>query len=145
MYFKSQIVPKHNKPTELYQVVADITARDAIPSNVRFEGRECIVLSNNNKYRLIGGITNTNWVIVSGGSAPTIVDEEFVVDATIQSNGYIDLLNNPNGAKGQVFVFYDGIVNYEGAGNDYTMPNPDRVNFTYSLRIGALIKIKYSY
>lgn len=42
-------------------VVADLTARDAIPSGVRYEGMFVYVVSEGANYQLIGGIANGNW------------------------------------------------------------------------------------
>jgi len=143
MYSKSPIIPQHNKAIEIYFVLADISERDAIPVNVRHEGRECITIDTGNKYRLVGGITNADWVMVSGGGGGIVPeDEDFLIDATMVSNGYIDLSHNANLTKQQISVYYDGDINRLGV--DYTMPNPDRVNFIYPLVLGRWINVKYS-
>lgn len=45
--------------------VADLTARDAVPAARRTEGMECWVVSENKSFRLVGGISNTNWLAVT--------------------------------------------------------------------------------
>jgi hypothetical protein len=42
-------------------IVADLTARDAIASGVRYEGMFCYVEAEGVNYQLIGGIDNANW------------------------------------------------------------------------------------
>jgi len=66
MRTKSPLIPDHNRPIEIYQVVADLTERDAIPVGVRHIGRECITANDGVKYRLIGGITNAHWSSITG-------------------------------------------------------------------------------
>lgn len=53
-----------------WRVVADLTARDAIPAQRRKEGMRAKVVSNDTVYELKGGITNGDWaaVVISGGS-----------------------------------------------------------------------------
>jgi len=48
-------------PIRKYEVVADITERDAIPDIVRYDGFETYV-EGDQKYRLEGGITNSDWI-----------------------------------------------------------------------------------
>src|SRR3989339_1712287 len=45
-----------------YRTVADVTARDAITSERRGEGMVGYVLSDGRTYRLVGGVTNSDWV-----------------------------------------------------------------------------------
>ena len=54
----------------LHTDVADITERDAIPTERRKEGMIAYVkLPAPTNYQLVGGITNLDWVPFSGGSA----------------------------------------------------------------------------
>lgn len=55
------------QPLDLYSQVADITARNAIPTGVRYEGMTVYVVSEQAEYILRGGILDTNWE-ASGGS-----------------------------------------------------------------------------
>lgn len=43
------------------QVAADLTARDALIAGRRYEGLQVYVVSEAKTYRLVGGITNTDW------------------------------------------------------------------------------------
>lgn len=55
-------------PLDDRTVVADQTARDAIPALQRYEGLTVYVLADEANYQLVGGITNGDWV-ESGSSA----------------------------------------------------------------------------
>jgi len=54
-------------PIDSRFVVADLTARDAIPALRRYEGLICYVESEETNYQLVGGIDDINWVELSGG------------------------------------------------------------------------------
>lgn len=56
-------------PLDARTVVADLTARDALASGVRFEGMEVYVEAEEKFYSLVGGITNGDWVERTGGGA----------------------------------------------------------------------------
>ena len=51
-------------------VFADSTARDALNSGRRYEGLLCYVVADETNYQLVGGITNSDWVELSGGALP---------------------------------------------------------------------------
>lgn len=53
-------------PIDDRSVCADLTARDAIASGVRYEGMSTYVVSVGKVYRLKGGVANTNWSIDGG-------------------------------------------------------------------------------
>jgi len=57
-------------PLDARTVVADITARDAIPSGQRYRGLTVYVLSDSTNYQLQAGITNGDWIALAdaGGS-----------------------------------------------------------------------------
>jgi hypothetical protein len=46
--------------------VADVAARNAIPSYLREEGMTAYVASPPSEYRLVGGILDANWVLLTG-------------------------------------------------------------------------------
>ena len=48
-------------PLDDRDVVANLTARDAIPALRRYQGMKVYVSAEGKAYRLIGGITNTDW------------------------------------------------------------------------------------
>lgn len=58
-----------NQPLDLYSEAADLTARDAIPSGVRYQGMSVFVIAEGKSYTLIGGIADINWVEGGGGGA----------------------------------------------------------------------------
>lgn len=49
--------------------VADVTARDAIPSYLRQEGLVAYVQSGPSMFQLVGGITNADWAAFGGGAS----------------------------------------------------------------------------
>jgi len=55
-------------PLDARTVVADITARDLIPSIQRYEGLIVYVTDTNTNYQLQGGIDNTDWVEFGTGT-----------------------------------------------------------------------------
>lgn len=57
---------KTTLPLDSRTVVADITARDAIPAGVRYEGLLVYVISEATNFQLLGGIDNSNWEELSG-------------------------------------------------------------------------------
>jgi hypothetical protein len=52
-------------------VVADITARDALAALVRYEGMLVYVEADATNYQLVGGITNSDWIELSGSGGGT--------------------------------------------------------------------------
>lgn len=48
-------------------VSTDITARDAIATVKRFDGMVTYLVSTNETWQLQGGVTNADWVLISGG------------------------------------------------------------------------------
>ncbi len=51
-----------------YMTVADLTARDAIPSINRFDGMVVYLESDNSSFQLQGGTTNLDWASFGGSS-----------------------------------------------------------------------------
>jgi hypothetical protein len=62
----SQFKREYALPIELYRQVGTIAERDAIPTNRRWEGLQCYVLSEATTYELKGGIDNTYWSVYGG-------------------------------------------------------------------------------
>lgn len=50
-------------------IANDLTERDAIPNGVRYEGMLVYVVSEETNFQLIGGILNSNWEELSGGTS----------------------------------------------------------------------------
>lgn len=51
-----------NKPLDIARAIAaDLTARDAIPLGIRYEGMTTYVIAEQTKFILIGGVTNAEW------------------------------------------------------------------------------------
>ncbi|HKL12450.1 MAG TPA: hypothetical protein VJ907_02470, partial [Halanaerobiales bacterium] len=92
-------------PLRKYEVVDDLTARNAIPDISRYRGFETYVLSEDLKYRLVEGITNAYWqVSFSGGvgwdditGTPTTESGYGITDGfTSWDKDYSDLINKPS-------------------------------------------------
>jgi len=83
-----------------------------------------------------------------GGEPPVLNTniETFIIDSTIISNSYIDLLETP---RTMFTVNWNGSILFEGVGEDYTVNN-NRVTFLplnggLELLDGMKIQIKYEY
>ena len=57
-----------------HRSVVDEVARDAIPADRRAEGMSVFVRTDGKEYRLVGGITNLNWVEIAGGISTDEID-----------------------------------------------------------------------
>jgi len=77
----AKIVPKNDSDFSMvedihleggFQTVADLTARNAIPVLRRKEGMHVYVISENDIYKLVGGIDNTDWVLFAPGGTETL-------------------------------------------------------------------------
>lgn len=89
-------------PIEQKMVVADTTARNAIPSGERFDGLFTYTVSGSKTYQLQGGILDANWVQISGsgasvttvsvvtanGFAGTVANATTTPSITIKTNGF---------------------------------------------------------
>lgn len=60
-------------------IFADLTARDAYATTLRYEGMECYVLSESLYYSLVGGTDNADWIERKGGSGSGVIS---VLDLT---------------------------------------------------------------
>lgn len=71
-----------NKPIDARFVFADVTARNALSSLLRYEGLTVYVIATKKYYSLINGILDANWVEgAGGGKGITIVADETARDA----------------------------------------------------------------
>ena len=115
-----------------HKSVADVTARNAIPSYVREEGMTAWVVSTSELYRLVGGILDTNWIleggagvgavftylmgagvalrdfVYQGGVADTANRADASALATGQAFGIVTSVNNP--VAGSCQVVTEGLV-----------------------------------
>jgi len=78
------------------RVVANITARDAIPSSKRKEGMWVVVVSDGKTYNLIGGVGNANWVEKVFGGGVTVYATEVALLAAIPANSTIGYATDTN-------------------------------------------------
>lgn len=67
-----------------HRTVTSITDRDNIPVARREEGMTVWVVDTATEYRLVGGILNTDWVIISG-SAVSTVNTRYTAGEAIQA------------------------------------------------------------
>ena len=56
------------QPLDLFDTVADQTARDAIPTGVRYQGMTVYSVADEMTYQLQGGVSNADWAEAGGGS-----------------------------------------------------------------------------
>lgn len=73
-------------------VVADLTIRDAIPADDRFEGMIVFVQSEAMNFQLIGGILNANWEKLSSGGGVLVVADVTARDAIASDDRYSGLV-----------------------------------------------------
>ena len=99
----SSFTRKSPVPLDDSRSVADLTARDAIASGIRYIGMDVFVASEGIWYTLIGGITNGNWQESSGsggGGGGGAIEWQSL------SNG---ALANQEGPLGLEYVFSQGL------------------------------------
>lgn len=56
-------------PGDLRQIKSDLNGRNTIGNAQRYIGLEVYVISEDKKYRLVGGTTNSDWVEIDQGGA----------------------------------------------------------------------------
>jgi CBS domain-containing protein len=141
-------------PLDSRTVVADITARDAIASGVRYEGLIVYVedVSEQTNYQLVGGITNGDWVELAGGGGSTTIPPSVAVSAldidwslgnffykSVAANSTITFSNTQDG-KAVTFL----IENTSGATITLTFPTLVK-DATYELTVDAGKKNTYTF
>lgn len=105
-------------PLDSRTVVADTTARDAIPSGVRYEGLIVYVTADETNYQLVGGITNSDWQELSGsggggGGSGLIWFTGNDVEPIAEIVGKFRVWNFASGEAQQVNATYNVPANYE--------------------------------
>ena len=80
---------------------------------------------------------------ITVGTSLTPYTEVFIVDSTIISDGYIDLLNTPS-TYDHLFIMYNGLILEEGVTEDFTVL-VNRIIFNFTLDIDNKITVKYKY
>lgn len=88
-------------PLDSRQVVADLTARDAIVAGIRWQGMQVFVVGTQTTYILKTGITNSDWVIF-GGEVPNTNGTN--VDGTVST---VATLTKPANAVGFILTNLD--------------------------------------
>ena len=75
-----------------YLLVNNLTERDNIAANIRKIGQICYITSTDEEYRLVGGITNSNWVKLTntgtGTSSGTTKQNYVIVDTITDVENY---------------------------------------------------------
>lgn len=108
-----------------HRTVTSITDRDNIPVARREEGMTVWVVDTATEYRLVGGILNTDWVIISG-SGVSAVNTRYTAGEAIQAF--------------KVCVVVGGSLHYA----DYLTPSHASLTKYFSLTggsIGTLIEV----
>jgi len=67
-----------------WRTVADIAARNAIPSQRRTVGMRTRVVATAQTFELVGGIDNANWTEVTGGGGPSVIADHTEEPLTFQ-------------------------------------------------------------
>lgn len=77
--------PGYQGPLDDRDVVADVTARNAIPPIQRYIGMKVHVTAAATNYQLIGGILDANWTDIGAGAGVTLaqVNDTSIVNALI--------------------------------------------------------------
>lgn len=93
-------------PLREFERVADVTARDAIPSSVRGDGFNTYTIATQENWQLQGGITNGDWVLVGTGTpltlSPSLVpygaaDTSVATNVNFSRDLTTQILNNEQG------------------------------------------------
>ena len=69
-------------------IFADLTARDAYATTLRYEGMECYVLSESLYYSLVGGTDNADWIERKGGGGTGLIVADITERNAIVSTTY---------------------------------------------------------
>lgn len=115
-------------PIETYRQVNTISQRNSIPPEIRWEGMECYVVSENQDYQLVGGIDNSNWVNAG----------ETVSNPTTHFKGYFNAttltpaISNLNGIEGDEYKVTNGGVNVDFGAGDVFLETDDIIIFYQS-------------
>lgn len=110
-----------NKPADEKTLAADLTARDAIVSELRYEGMPVYVIAEGKTYRLKSGITNSDWV-------EDVPEVSVMTGATDSADGEAGLVPKPEAGDEDKFLRGDGAweeVRQGGAGGINYAPNGD--------------------
>lgn len=99
-------------PLDSRFIKADLTARDAINSGVRFQGLLCYVVAASKMYQLQGGITNSDWKEAGGGGSAVWVAPEYFA-GTGAKTAYT-LSGSPTAAV-STFVTVAGVLQQVGS------------------------------
>lgn len=99
-----------NLPIDERTVVADIAARDAIASNVRYDGLIVYVEATNENWQLQTGITNSDWVDISasGGGGGTWGSITGTLSNQTDLQGELDLRLTDAPSDGNGYIRQDG-------------------------------------
>lgn len=130
----------------LMSVVADITARDGIEADKRYDGLEIYVQSEGKTYRLIGGIDNANWTLEGGGGSSSSKQQQTYLSVTAGQQKEIVTANETESSIVQIYSYVPGTT---GIVNIYcNFNNGDGANFTHDsnfVTFDGQMKLKNSY
>lgn len=109
----SSFTRKSGVPLDDSVIVANLTARDAIPSLTRYKGMFTYVESEGKTYQLVDGITNSDWKEFGSGGSVATVTEYF--SGTGSQTDFV-LTNDPGGID-NLFVFLFGVYQQKSTYN----------------------------
>lgn len=110
-------------PLDSREQVADLTARDAIPSGVRWEGMSVYVISEAKEYKLVGGLLDANWIEAGGsggaGGGVSGTDTLFVQDFETAALGDFDQDGLVLSATDPIHGLVSAVVDHLDLGTQY--------------------------
>lgn len=121
----SQFDRKFPLPIETFRQVQTIPLRNAIPTNIRWEGMLVYVITEGVTYALVGGVANTNWV--NAGETLNVT-----VENVLTSNSTTNALSaNMGKVLNEKFPDYQ-LLSEKGAANGYAPLGADsKISATY--------------
>lgn len=115
-------------PIETYRQVNTITNRNAIPPEIRWEGMECYVVSENQDYQLVGGVDNSNWV----NAGETVSNPTTHFKGFFNATTLTPAISNLNGIEGDEYKVTNGGVNVDFGSGDIFLRTDDIIIFYQS-------------
>lgn len=95
-------------PLDLRFQRADLNGRNNIPTNIRWQGMVCYVVSEQKWYGLKGGTDNTFWVEIGEGGTVTIQNVSWSVNAPVNQGSDGDIWFRDTGSEIELYFKVSG-------------------------------------
>lgn len=140
--FEDSINRTTSAPRWTDEKVADLTARDAISSTLRYEGMTVFVVADGKTYQLVGGILDANWKeFGSGGGGANYVDS---FTATASQTAFV-LTEEPGAKQNIVIITIDGVpqnyASYSIAAKVVTLDTAQPAGAAVEIRYGVPLSL----